>query len=524
MRSHTNYSLLTLLFTVIIACHSMLQAAEPAGARNDPFHILEPSKDLARKKPGTALIHIIRTQEQRVGTPLFLWPRTFWVFANKNLIGVVPDNTYTYAYIKPGEYVFWVSHKNTKGKVSAIRMRVFAGKQYFIHVHPMTAAPRSPRLWIMDEASTKSSLQYVARFRMIKAKLLDKAKQIRDEKYRLAQSKATRYPYTIVGNAPYISHFYRREKFRKKTFTYYQADRARPSPEVKNNKALVYVITRDLKNIQLDRKVLSAWTFADKELLTVTWRGKYGYAYVEPGDHVFWSLYFWLGLNYDISAVKMRVAAGKTYYMELNLRPGKRRAMGPKIVITKRVVPPAIGKHIVRRTRYHATIRAKAKRKSAKLVRKYYARALAKSRRHVPRKFDSRYLVKTTSPTTSAPQKSVSSSSWLSKTEIIRLFSGNTSISDSEVRDRRYITYYEPNGDLRQDRNGTRLKGKWWVNEDGQHCIQKVRPSSGKLIGTYCRLVRKENGIYKRYKRRRSGGLKHVQTYKSIKRGNPHKL
>lgn len=81
------------------------------------------------------------------------------------------------------------------------------------------------------------------------------------------------------------------------------------------DKALVYILRPAFAGF-----AIKMWAFVDDRFIGVTHGKNYTYALVEPGEHVFWSK------AENVSAFKMNVEAGKTYYLQQKVRPGGFRA------------------------------------------------------------------------------------------------------------------------------------------------------------------------------------------------------
>lgn len=81
------------------------------------------------------------------------------------------------------------------------------------------------------------------------------------------------------------------------------------------DKALVYILRPAFVGI-----AIKMWAFVDDQFIGVTHGKNYTYALVAPGEHVFWSK------AENVSAFKMNVEAGKTYYLQQKVRPGGFRA------------------------------------------------------------------------------------------------------------------------------------------------------------------------------------------------------
>lgn len=76
------------------------------------------------------------------------------------------------------------------------------------------------------------------------------------------------------------------------------------------------------------------------------------------------------------------------------------------------------------------------------------------------------------------------------------------------------LTYYAPNGTLKQKRGGEIRTGNWSVRKDGRICLAMGGEKR------QCRFVRKEQNQHQKFTLSKSGKVKPVVTYLSFKRGN----
>ncbi len=81
------------------------------------------------------------------------------------------------------------------------------------------------------------------------------------------------------------------------------------------DKALVYILRPAFVGF-----AIKMWAFVDDQFIGVTHGKNYTYVLVAPGEHVFWSK------AENVSAFKMNVEAGKTYYLQQKVRLGGVRA------------------------------------------------------------------------------------------------------------------------------------------------------------------------------------------------------
>lgn len=76
------------------------------------------------------------------------------------------------------------------------------------------------------------------------------------------------------------------------------------------------------------------------------------------------------------------------------------------------------------------------------------------------------------------------------------------------------LTYYAPNGTLKQTRAGEVRTGSWSVRKDGRICLAMGGEQR------QCRFVLKEQNQYKKFTVSKSGKVKPVVTYLSFQPGN----
>ena len=93
----------------------------------------------------------------------------------------------------------------------------------------------------------------------------------------------------------------------------FSKDHARGEPGA--DKALVYVLRPSGMGA-----AVKSWFFCDDEVLGVNRGSSYFFAQVDPGTHVFWSK------SENVDAVELEVGAGKTYYIQQQVRMGALKA------------------------------------------------------------------------------------------------------------------------------------------------------------------------------------------------------
>ena len=103
----------------------------------------------------------------------------------------------------------------------------------------------------------------------------------------------------------------------------------------------------------------------------------------------------------------------------------------------------------------------------------------------------------------------------LTKQELLNLFSDRTVVSVTAVRGRRSVSYYAPNGEIRQRRLGITRRGHWQVTKNARICLQMED------LPEKCRIVVREGDLYKKYIVKKNGHHQHTITYLSFRKGNP---
>ena len=103
----------------------------------------------------------------------------------------------------------------------------------------------------------------------------------------------------------------------------------------------------------------------------------------------------------------------------------------------------------------------------------------------------------------------------LNAAQVTALFSGKTVESVLDSSGRVSLTYYNPNGQLRQLQEGQLRNGQWRVRDDGRICLQFAGNSDDK-----CRIIVKEGTVYRKYIVKLNGQHQPVITYKSFRDGN----
>ena len=103
----------------------------------------------------------------------------------------------------------------------------------------------------------------------------------------------------------------------------------------------------------------------------------------------------------------------------------------------------------------------------------------------------------------------------LDQTAVVELFEDKTFESVTVGSGRTSTSYYDPNGQIRQVRQGSLRNGYWRVNSSGRMCLQMENHEEK------CRIIVLEDGSYKKYVVKVDGQHRHVVSYRRIMYGNP---
>jgi hypothetical protein len=123
-------------------------------------------------------------------------------------------------------------------------------------------------------------------------------------------------------------------------------------------KALVYIVRSAKMGF-----AIKMWAFADQMFLGVTKGSNYTYALVSPGEHVLWSR------AENVNAIRIKLEAGKTYYLQQHVRPGAWKAH-----VELEVLDEAEAKELLSKCKY-VTFTERAATKAQEYVEKGYKEA-----------------------------------------------------------------------------------------------------------------------------------------------------
>lgn len=102
----------------------------------------------------------------------------------------------------------------------------------------------------------------------------------------------------------------------------------------------------------------------------------------------------------------------------------------------------------------------------------------------------------------------------LNAVEVTALFSGQTVESKLDKSGRVSLTYYNPNGGLRQLQNEQERSGIWRVTKKGRICLQFAGSKER------CRAIIKEGPVYRKYIIKSDGNHTPILTYTSFRSGD----
>jgi hypothetical protein len=94
------------------------------------------------------------------------------------------------------------------------------------------------------------------------------------------------------------------------------------------------------------------------------------------------------------------------------------------------------------------------------------------------------------------------------------LFSGKSVESVIDKSGRVSLTYYNPNGELRQLQKGEKRSGTWNVRSDGRICLQFEGQDR------QCRIIVLDGETYRKFIVKRDGNHEQILTYRLFRAGN----
>lgn len=107
----------------------------------------------------------------------------------------------------------------------------------------------------------------------------------------------------------------------------------------------------------------------------------------------------------------------------------------------------------------------------------------------------------------------------LTAKELRRLFRDRTVLSRTVVQERESFSYYHPDGEVRQLRDGRKRYGRWRVLKNGRICLQMEQ------LPEKCRIVvRQPDGSYRKFVVKRSGDHQPSVDYVRFWPGNPYNI
>jgi hypothetical protein len=134
-------------------------------------------------------------------------------------------------------------------------------------------------------------------------------------------------------------------------------------PEVLPDKALIYIVRPTSAGT-----AIRMWAFADDSVLALTKGDTYAFAYLEPGDHLFWSR------AENVSALTATVEAGKTYYLKQSVRMG-----GLKARVRLEIIDETEGQEMLAKCGHHSTLTDAGKARAAEIAAEKLAVAQEKA-------------------------------------------------------------------------------------------------------------------------------------------------
>lgn len=90
-----------------------------------------PIKQYGQASPDKALVYLLRPAR------LMASLRTMFVYSDQNFLGTIDNNSYTYAYVEPGNHLIWANWTNIQKNIEFI-----AGQTYYLNIWmPLSIVP-----------------------------------------------------------------------------------------------------------------------------------------------------------------------------------------------------------------------------------------------------------------------------------------------------------------------------------------------------------------------------------------------
>ena len=162
-------------------------AVASAGLTKKEYFVEHAQKQWGEPQADKALVYILR--------PATTMPTKMWAFADETLLGVTKSDSYIYAYVSPGEHVFWSKAEN----INAIRMRVEAGKTYYIQQHVRLGVWKmAVELEVLDEPEATRLLEQ-CQYLTSTERAAAKSRKYVKRGYKEARAAASTFPYSRRG-------------------------------------------------------------------------------------------------------------------------------------------------------------------------------------------------------------------------------------------------------------------------------------------------------------------------------------
>ncbi len=172
-----------------LVCFLLLPAGLVQADEDDAYSIKHKDKQWGQVQPDKALVYIIR--------PAFIgFAVKFWAYADDQFLGVTNGKNYTYAYVTPGERVFWSRAEN----VNALKLNVEAGKIYYLQQHVRAGAIKATvDLELLDEAEAKKLVEKCKYYVTPTDRAVAKARDYLEKGLKEARSAASSNPDSRKG-------------------------------------------------------------------------------------------------------------------------------------------------------------------------------------------------------------------------------------------------------------------------------------------------------------------------------------
>lgn len=360
------------------------------------FFTVQKAYPNARPRQDMALVYLLRMGDRWGGIlNIRVTTARFWIFADKKLIGVLGNQTYSAAHLNPGTHTFWVKIDRGKAPIQVLKMKVEANKTYYMFVDAsrLASGHYGTRLWVHDKAEfVKQKKEFYCRSTIKADKVTERRDKFLQKHYEESTTVSNTYPKSLGSSPPNLKRINLAEIEKRLTRAKpydigYQIKKDIPAPSA--GKAMLVILghgpnfyyrssTRYYVSARGYRLRAHMNNFIDDKLVSLSYyrgyiNGAYSIVEVEPGERLLWSSWYTGGgfrAYKTLNAIRINFKAGQTYYIDQVFGVGHM-----KHSILMRVVNKELGESILHELAWRTVFTKRSRRLEKKLIKKYYEKA-----------------------------------------------------------------------------------------------------------------------------------------------------